>query len=460
MNWIDPLVLTIGGVCTIVSYCHLDKKHKEKTGSHSRLILNTIPTLWTSLGILGTFLAICISLKGINFTLDNNKTNIVENLVNNLVPAFSSSIYGIMGALITTVVNKLKYNNEDIEDFIKLNSPEKNIRAIVSLLKEQQKLSKKYNKQLTTNITTQNEILQNFIKGFVKEMGDLFTNMKNSIDTQVQDFGKEQFDKSSKVLEKISNEMSTTSSQLINNQNSEMKAAMKETKTELNAISTSLTKMITHISSSSETTLKALTEEHKKGLTSLIKSQNDLSTQLVSDSSKTYKLLQTEMANISSEVATNYQNVIDQIATQNKTVSEQINDSLTNTATNIATSVKAECEGLNKAISTAVEGLKESYEFIDERVAQIKEGYNQAVESYKDALKNTNNNSAEMEKAISQMKATLTAIGTTNENIKNILTLLEERQTNIDDLVQRIKDVNEAVAALQNIESAFNKLKE
>lgn len=459
MNWIDISVLSVGVGCTCVFYGYLDKEHKEKTGSHSRQILNTVPTLWTSLGIFGTFLAIYISLKGLHLTSEN-KTNIVENLINNLVPAFSTSIFGIIGALVTTIYNKWLYNNEDIEDFTKINSPEKNIRAIVSLLKEQQKLSKKYNAQLTTNITTQNEILQNFITDFVDKMGELFETMKNSIDTKVEDFGKEQFNKSSLVLEKISNEMSEASTQLIKNQNSEMKEAMKGTKTELNAISTSLTKMINNISTSNKTALKALTDEHKKGLTTLIKEQKDLSTQLVSDSSKTYTLLQTEMANISSEVATNYKNVINEIKTQNETVAKQINKSLTDTATNIAASVKAECDRLNEAISTTVKGLKESYDFIDERVAQIKEGYNQAVESYKDALKNTNSNSAEIEKTISQMNTTLTAIGTTNENIKNILTLLEDRQTNIDNLVQRIKDVNEAVAALQNIESAFNKLKE
>lgn len=70
----------------------------------SRQLLSYVPAVWTSLGILGTFVAIVQSLEiqGVNFAD-------IDQLVKNIIPAFQTSIIGIIAAIITSVFIKIIY---------------------------------------------------------------------------------------------------------------------------------------------------------------------------------------------------------------------------------------------------------------------------------------------------------------------------------------------------------------
>ena len=103
--------------------------------------------------------------------------------------------------------------------------------------------------------------------------------------------------------------------------------------------------------------------------------------------------------------------------------------------------------------------MENSYEFIDEHVAQIKSDYEQATLAYRDAVQNAHDNNETIENAIVRMNETLAAVESTNKNIKDVLSLLETRQANIDNLTQRIREVGEAIVTLQNLESTLNKLR-
>jgi methyl-accepting chemotaxis protein len=144
---------------------------------------------------------------------------------------------------------------------------------------------------------------------------------------------------------------------------------------------------------------------------------------------------------------------------QNEQVAKQLNDSLSDVVSQISESVSAECKGLADAISHIVDQLGDSYEFIDEHIAQIKSDYEQATLAYRDAVQNAHDNNEVVESAITRMNESLSAMENTNKNIKNILSLLETRQTNIDNLTQRIREVSEAIVSLQNLEATLNKLR-
>ncbi len=89
--------------------------------TRSRQLLNSLPGLFTSLGLLGTFVAICNSLGTINE--DNLQ---IDEIIRNLVPAFTSSIAGLICAFIATMWCKIIYAKEDRELDKKVNkiSPE------------------------------------------------------------------------------------------------------------------------------------------------------------------------------------------------------------------------------------------------------------------------------------------------------------------------------------------------
>lgn len=75
----------------------------------SKQLLNYIPSIWTSLGILGTFIAIYKTLSAGN----TNTLSDVDTLVRNIIPAFTTSIYGILGAILTSIAIKLIYASEE-----------------------------------------------------------------------------------------------------------------------------------------------------------------------------------------------------------------------------------------------------------------------------------------------------------------------------------------------------------
>lgn len=88
--------------------------YRQYRHTESRQLLNYIPNVWTSLGILGTFCCIVYALsphggKTINW-------NDINTLVKNIIPAFGTSIIGIIGAIATSVIAKIIFANEDKEE--------------------------------------------------------------------------------------------------------------------------------------------------------------------------------------------------------------------------------------------------------------------------------------------------------------------------------------------------------
>lgn len=454
----NAFVLIVGIGITWWFY-HRDNKYFGVTKSHSRQLLNSIPTIWTSLGIFGTFCAICISLN--HFSVDEGEQNmsLITSLISKLVPAFSTSIYGIIGAVITTLVNKTRYQNEELAEFEQINSPENNIKTLVELTREQQEQSRQYNEQLTQNILAQSEILKTFVNDFVAKMDVIFKKMESSIEQQVKAFGESQFEQSRQVLENMTKQMSEVSSGLLEQQNSNIKASMDSTQQQLEEISSSLTSMIENISTSSSTAVQALSDQQRESLTLLVQNQETLSTRLFEESARTSEQMQAKMEKLGEQYAASNEEMLRMATEQNEQVARQLNESLSSVVAQISEAVKSECCCLAESITSIVTQLKVSYEFIDEHIAQIKSDYEQATLAYRDAVQNAHDNNETIENAIVRMDESLAAVETTNKNIKDVLTLLETRQTNIDNLTQRIREVGEAIVTLQNLESTLNKLR-
>lgn len=94
INWWNIVVLALGLIATF--WCN--NKYNE---TKSRPLLTSLPGVWTSLGLLGTFLAICLSLHDVK-TAEGVNADILE-LIRSLVPAFTTSIIGLVGALVVTI---------------------------------------------------------------------------------------------------------------------------------------------------------------------------------------------------------------------------------------------------------------------------------------------------------------------------------------------------------------------
>ena len=104
-EYLNHTVLIVGLVFTaVISVFYF-------TCTRSRQLLNYIPNVWTSLGILGTFIAIARSLASL---AAEDVVNIdVSGLIVDIGPAFVTSIIGICGAIVTSVGIKFIYAFED-----------------------------------------------------------------------------------------------------------------------------------------------------------------------------------------------------------------------------------------------------------------------------------------------------------------------------------------------------------
>ena len=183
-GWLyNAAVLVIGGVFTI-GFIRTYNRTK------SRQLLNSLPGLWTSLGILGTFMAICISLGEISVTSSIAKEGMtlgqiaalggagdvdIKRIISDLIPAFSTSIWGLIAAFSITAWSKCVYAKEDsaIDARINNKTPEEYIHDIANAISEQAIQNKQYNERLNDSINGQSKILETFVNNFVDKMDEI-----------------------------------------------------------------------------------------------------------------------------------------------------------------------------------------------------------------------------------------------------------------------------------------------
>jgi len=106
---LNESVFILGLVMTIAFIAVYFTKLKSKQ------LLNYLPNVWTSLGILGTFIAIVYSLRDLQNSSTGDEINVIR-LIEDIAPAFITSIVGICGAIITSIAIKVIYAIEEKEE--------------------------------------------------------------------------------------------------------------------------------------------------------------------------------------------------------------------------------------------------------------------------------------------------------------------------------------------------------
>ena len=102
LNEFDIITLAVGLI--VGSILWFLSKH-----TNSDQLRSYTPTLWTSLGIFFTFVSIFTSLKGYIHNNGNEPFNNIQEMIDKIIPAFSTSIIGIFGAVISTIINKISF---------------------------------------------------------------------------------------------------------------------------------------------------------------------------------------------------------------------------------------------------------------------------------------------------------------------------------------------------------------
>ena len=456
-NWWNVAVIVIG---IIITCCCIKGYDKTK----SRPLLTCLPGVWTSLGLLGTFLSICKSLYGLNGQdLD------IMKIIGELIPAFTTSIIGLIGALIVTLWTKYEFakeeraENDRLENFspeeyirdIAINTKDKSsqksiaelLAELIKLQVEQAKKSQEYNDKLNDNIGNQSEILRNFIDSFVNRMDDIFEKMHGAILQQVQTFGEEQFSKTSELLTSIGQRLSNVSNNIIENQRKSVETMMSNTNTELNTITTSVTAVINNLTTELQNSLTNLGSEQSIRLNSIITNYDALATKLSEQNS-----------GFAQKMSETTDRVMASTIEMNKKITDDLRSSMNGFVADLQTSITTQCSTLDTAISTNVESLNKAYQFIQGLVAEIRQNYDQSTLAYADAVSNVHRSNENTEKTIEAANRSLKEVETTNSKLEEILGILEKRQENIEQLTKQISSVSSVIVQLQKLESTLNKI--
>lgn len=181
LNEFDIITLAVGLIVGSILWLWSKHTNSDQLRSYS-------PTLWTSLGIFFTFVSIFTSLKSYTPNTENGTFDI-QDMIDKIIPAFSTSIIGIFGAVISTIINKISIANAERKENIQFqrlikkkvgdnsetDTPDLMLLEIVSSIRESgintcskletnhsnsdRKIDDLYNKILTYGFTKTNETL-------------------------------------------------------------------------------------------------------------------------------------------------------------------------------------------------------------------------------------------------------------------------------------------------------------
>ena len=502
-SWIESAIVLILGT----AYALYGRSQFKKFGIRQHL--NAAPGIFTSLGILFTFFSICYSLWNID-----SQSFEITTIINDLVPAFTTSIAGIMGAMGITIYNKVVFAKQDAESDKELGTPEENFHKMTESLKKlsildkiesnfdktlekqndiktsitdklqilidtfasQERVNRELNERLTSTISQQSGILEKFVNDFVARMDDIFRNMRNSIQQQMNDFGERQFNESRVTVENLMSRLSETTEAMLSAQSTATAESLAQTNASLSAISSQISDSLGQLNASNQSQMDSMISAQAEKMQSLLDSVNTQTAQMSEVAKAQAESLQQQMQESYNSVSQHNSDSLTQmielrdayaeISTQlmekaqanNSELTTSINNHMQSVVSQMEAKVEDVCKELSDTVRTYLDSLQENYSFMNEQAASIKSNYEQAALSFADAVENAHNSNRSQENLLEEVSKGLANLSETNSNIAKLLSTIENRQENLDRLVQKIKEVSVAIEAMQELESTLQRV--
>lgn len=231
-KYLNLLVFVVGFTATLgISFLYYTKLK-------SRQLLNYIPNIWTSLGILGTFIAIVCALDDLPISAEG--TIVISSLISSIAPAFITSIIGIVGAIVTSVAIKVIYALEEKreEKFYDLvagsnNSPELLLYKIYQAI------------HVLINSTKQQEAnIKVFLDDYMLQLGTFYDQIYEVNKQQVKILSDEYVQQVSEVLRIVNSEINNRMDSLLLTHSTSIQDYLKLEKEGLENITNSIQSFI------------------------------------------------------------------------------------------------------------------------------------------------------------------------------------------------------------------------
>jgi hypothetical protein len=355
----------------------------------------------------------------------------LKEIISDLIPAFSTSIYGLVLAFLATCITKIVFAYEDaaLANTLKYKDPEAALQALDDHVLALTEAEKQNNEKLTDSIAKQSEILSKFVDSFIQEMQGCFTAMNTVVEERVTNFGTTQFTQSREILEGITRQLGDQAKTILDSHKESVKTMTESSSSDMEAIRTALTDAVEKLKTDTVSGIEALTQEQTAKLQRLSEDSLNLHMQ-------------------SAEEQRQF----------NESLLNKMSTSLTDTTGRIVEGLNAQIDVLKQAIGDNVEQLQQAYDFITEKSASIVSNYEQATEAYQDAVQNAHDLNERVEKGLDKVGDGLTNVGKTNENVNKIIDMIENKETNMEAIVMRIESLNNAIESLQRLESVLSRI--
>ena len=437
-NWWNELILSLDIIVLVVFSIYYKR-------TKSRTLLTSMPGLFTSLGILGTFGAICYSLAGISAeTIASSDLGMtvaeaakssggldLRRIIADLIPAFSTSIYGLVFAFFATIYAKIRFAFEDaaLVGTLKYKDPETALQAVDEHVQQLMEVSSANNDKLNDSIVAQSAILSTFVDTFMDKMKGTFEAMNTTIEERVSNFGTTQYTQSREILENITKKLGEDAKGIIDAHNESVKTMTDASTADLAAIKETLA-----------TAVANLKTDTVSGIEELTRKQNESLQKLADDSLSLHMEASKEQNKFNEELIA------------------KMSSSLSETTTSIINGVGEQIKVLKEALVENIGKLQEAYEFIDDKSASIISNYEQVSETYRDAVKNAHDLNERVEKGLVTVNTSLKEVGQTNESVQKAVKLIEDKETNMEAIVMRIESLSSAIATLERLESVLSRI--
>ncbi|TAF67383.1 MAG: hypothetical protein EAZ55_03440 [Cytophagales bacterium] len=403
--------------------------------SETKTPLSYIPNVWTGLGVFFTFIVIWKKLSsGIKFDEEG-----FAALVKNLTAAFSTSIVGIAGSMISSVILKMLLSYEEYKQEKENREAYASPEMTLWHLREE---SNQHFIKITESFRSNNVILKNIYDHFYKEIQEHkqeTQEVKNLLSHIPADF-KEQLET---LLENLNNKLQN----VIGNMGNEALEKSQKNIEELNKVL-------------KEVMINLMNENKKQldeNLTQL-KNTTDVSKEVLSSITTTFNTKLSEMAEHYKANAQNIEGKFENVANQFNAMNEGMQKHYEENATAIQgkfqelTDVFSKFdEQIQNAIDTTlkegVEGLEKTFDRIKEwqlstktELETISHSFKNAVEEYT-AFKDANKG------IIDELRTQTETLQGLKEGVANI----PEYDTKIAEMQNRISDIGNAIEKLGEI---------
>jgi hypothetical protein len=363
---------------------------------------NTIPSILTGLGILGTFLGLMMGLSQLDLgSSDPDKLREgITGLLGGATIAFSTSVWGIFSSIIFNILEKKSIKKlsvvvseikKSIDELFDRKTPEKWLSEIHKESSEQSTQLKRFNDDLVLGIAEALEMaLAQKLSPSLDKLGEAISNLNNAgvqgITESIQKSAGGEFERVAEIMKGVGDSMKTTA-----DYGQKIQADLED----------SLNKNINDFSNKIEDVFKDITKS-TGDQTELIKAQiNDLNTTTFDTTNKVTRLVE----ELSEKFSNNMEQATLSINEERESVGRllsQVNNSIESMK-----ELMTEAGLVADTFKDSSQPVKEAISFLTNQVKEMSRLQNNFMESSQSSTENWNSSIEKMETILSHLNTGL-----------------------------------------------------